>query len=500
MSGDEKKKDMNTNEAPRSGDDRDHAAGEDGYRFMDQTIKKRPADRRTIVRKVLGIILSGAAIGAIAALVFALLQPAVSGMYGPQKEEAKVTIPQDEEPTPTPTPSPKPTAEPTPTAAPTPEETEEPAETGQPEETKEPEQPEETAEPGKDDTKEPDGPEEPDKAAAAEGQEETAEDTHVITLSEYRQLYQDMLAMAEESEKALVQVIGITDEMDYFNQNYENQQRVSGLIIARTDTDLYILTEYRVIGEVGRIQVVFADGAMTDATFQKADENTGLAVIKVSLANISEETSDLIATAPFGNSYGVVRGEPVLALGSPLGYTDSVAFGIVTSTSSKVAVVDMEYPLLTTDIDGSTGGSGILMDLGGAVVGVITHTGGSENGSITALAISQIKELMQDLSNNVPQNYIGIRGQDVTQDITDRTGIPRGVLVTEAVKDSPAMLAGIKEFDVIVKIGDEPVETIRDYHRIVSGLPADETVVLTAMRRGAEGFAEVTFEVQVDER
>lgn len=437
------------------------------YRFMDQTIKKRPVNRKTQFLRVFGMVGAGVVIGLVASLVFSLTQTALSHRVV-SGESNELELPAD---------------------------TEQSAETEQAD-------PDEIPQdlPGS-------GEAVSGEALSGEEVYETVpdddsdpEEQERITLRDYRQLFRDMMDVAEEPEQSLVQVIGITSEMDYFNRNYENQRRISGLAVAMTDTDLYILTEYRVVDKVERIQVVFCDGSMTDAVFQKADQNTGLAVIKVPLKNISEETREKLSIAPLGNSYVVERGEPVLAVGSPLGFTDSIAYGIVTSTGSKATVADTEYALMTTDIEGSADGSGVLINLDGKVVGIITASFGSNTGNITGLSISQVKELIEDLSNNTPQNYAGILGQDVTQDITDRTGIPRGLLVTGVEQDSPAMLAGIKEYDVIVRIGDKQVDTMRQYHTILQELEPEEEVLVTAMRRGAEGYAEITFDLLIESK
>ncbi len=70
------------------------------------------------------------------------------------------------------------------------------------------------------------------------------------SLRNYEVLYQDMLEVTEKPKRALVTVIGITNQMDYFNQNYENQQQISGLIVADNGQDLFILTEYRIVENV----------------------------------------------------------------------------------------------------------------------------------------------------------------------------------------------------------------------------------------------------------
>lgn len=330
-----------------------------------------------------------------------------------------------------------------------------------------------------------------------DGEEITDPPEPTLTLQAYRTLFQDMLAVAEDPEHAIVRVTGISSEMDYFRQYYENTSQVSGLAVAENDDSLFVLTEYRAVESVERIMVTFCDGTMADANFLKYDPNTGLAILKVPADSIPEETRDSLRLAPLGNSRVVTRGEPVLALGSPLGYSDSVAYGIITSVTNFVSGIDAQYQLLTTDIEGNHEGSGILVNLSGRVVGIIAQQYGSaENHTVTALAISQIKPLIEKLSNNEPLPWLGVTGQSVTQELTDRTGIPKGVLVTDVEQDSPAMLAGIKEYDVIIRVNLTPVNSVQEYQRIVSALQPEEAVEITAMRKGAQGYSEISFSAE----
>ena len=95
--------------------------------------------------------------------------------------------------------------------------------------------------------------------------------------------------------------------------------------------------------------------------------------------------------------------------------------------------------------------------------------------------------------------YIGIRGQDVTDELSDKTGIPKGVLISQIADDSPAMMAGMKEYDVIVKLGEHKIETIKQYHEQLQKYNTGDVVTVTAMRRGAEGYSEMTFDVTIGE-
>lgn len=413
------------------------------YSFIREIVKKKPLDKRGLLRKILS--LAGAAVlaGVVASFVFVWMVPVAERMVN--GDSSRVSFPEDEEETSTSSQSVTDSSQPA-------QETPMPA--SQPE----------------------------------------------IGLEEYRQLYKDMLAVAEKPKRALVTVVGISSEMDYFNQNYENQKQISGLLAADNGQDLFILTEYRVVENVERIQVTFYDGSTVDAIYQRHDANTGLTILKVGLSELEDSTREGIELAPLGSSYGVTQGEPVMAIGSPMGYSDSVAYGVITSVTNKISTLDTEYNLLTTDINGSGEGSGVLINLDGEIIGIIAQSYSTEDKDIiTALAVSQIKDLIESLSNDEARPYIGIKGQDVTAQISHRTGIPKGVLVTAVQVDSPAMLAGMKEYDVVVKIGEDEISSFRQYRDRLDQLTPGQTVILTAMRRGAEGYAEVEFEVTVGE-
>lgn len=413
------------------------------YSFIREIVKKKPLDKRGLLRKILS--LAGAAVlaGVVASFVFVWMVPVAERMVN--GDSSRVSFPEDEEETSTSSQSVIDSSQPA---------QETPMPTSQPE----------------------------------------------IGLEEYRQLYKDMLAVAEKPKRALVTVVGISSEMDYFNQNYENQKQISGLLAADNGQDLFILTEYRVVENVERIQVTFYDGSTVDAIYQRHDANTGLTILKVGLSELEDSTREGIELAPLGSSYGVTQGEPVMAIGSPMGYSDSVAYGVITSVTNKISTLDTEYNLLTTDINGSGEGSGVLINLDGEIIGIIAQSYSTEDKDIiTALAVSQIKDLIESLSNDEARPYIGIKGQDVTAQISHRTGIPKGVLVTAVQADSPAMLAGMKEYDVVVKIGEDEISSFRQYRDRLDQLTPGQTVILTAMRRGAEGYAEVEFEVTVGE-
>lgn len=422
------------------------------YKFMKEVIKKKKIDRKGICIRIAVFFASAVLFGVVAAIAFTIAEPRADRAINGEEQGVRVDLSNDEEPTPTPEPS---EVSETQTAV-----------SSQSQETE----------------------------TQTDGQQENGT---AMGLAEYQSLYTDMLEIAETPKRAIVTVIGITSQMDYFNQNYESRQQISGLLVAQNGQDLYILTEYRVVENVERIQVTFWDGKMIDATYQKHDPATGLTVLKASAEDLEQSTRDGMEIAPLGNSYTVKQGEPILALGSPMGYSDAVAFGVVTSVTNRISTIDTEYSLLTTDIIGTQAGSGILVNLEGEIVGVIAQSYSLGENIVTGVAISQVKELIENLIANAQLPYIGIKGQDVTSDIADKNGIPKGVLIDQVQQDSPAMLSGLKEYDVIVKFGEEKVSTLKQYHDKLIRCSPGQNIKVTAMRRGAEGYAEMEFNLTI---
>ncbi len=421
---------------------------QENYRFIKETIKEKPVDSRKIFLKIGGLLAGAVVFGIVAAFVFVHFVPIIQG--GTQ-ETSKIVFEEDE---------------PMVTATPTPE----PSVTQQAIETPSIPHPTETM------------PE--------------------ITLDTYQELYNEMNAIAKEAMRSLVTVTGISSNEDWFNITTESIKQASGVIIAENDQELYILTEYRAVDMVDRIMITFHDGSMADGRYQMHDSNTGITILRVAMEDLPADSVDQIKVATLGNSYMIHQGDAVIAIGSPMGYSNSIVHGQVTSTTSTVYASDVEYNLLITNILGSTGGSGVLIDLEGNVIGLIAQAFGDANNKniITGLPVSQLKSLISVLSNNGQIPYLGIKGQSVTAEITMQTGMPKGVYVDEVIADSPALQAGIQNADIITKYNGETIETIQQYSEKLSKSQSEDVVTITVMRKGAEGYVEFEFQAVLGTR
>ena len=320
-----------------------------------------------------------------------------------------------------------------------------------------------------------------------------------MSVSDYQKLYSNLYKLAQDGAKSMVTVTGVVSDVDWLNNTYENKGQTAGLIVADNGKELMILTEKEIVEQAEKVHVTFCDNTQATATVKQSDPTTGLAVICVSLSDISDETKEAIKAAKLGssNSGSGLLATPVIALGRPMGTANSVAYGIITSMDTVLNLTDGNYHLLTTDIYGSTNGSGVIINLNGQVLGIISQRNNSSDAKnlISALGISDLKNNIEKLSNGQPMATLGIYGTDVPAEIQESQGVPAGAYITGIVMDSPAMVAGIQSGDVIVKMGTEEITSFKEYKEEMMTLLPDSQITLTVMRQVQDEYQEMTVDV-----
>ena len=314
------------------------------------------------------------------------------------------------------------------------------------------------------------------------------------------QLYGGAYRMAQSVARSLLPVSAISSDADWFTEEYESSKQGSGLVIADNRRELLILIEKSIIENADEIRVTLPDNTRVKATEKKYDPNIGFSIIGVELSDIKAETRKKIIPATMGVSTGSrLTGKPVVAVGSPLGEFDSFSYGIITSSTRSIQMRDKSVHVLTTNIYGSKHGSGILVDLKGETVGLITQDA-SESGAenlITAYGISDIKNSIERMSNGQDRAYLGIYGVDVTPEVNESLSIPLGVYVTKVEVGSPAMDVGIQTGDVITMVGTSEVESFTDYENVMNKSQPGDDAVVTILRASRGGYAEMTFDVKL---
>lgn len=417
----------------------------DKFSFINEKRKEKPVNKRRLLIQAVFIIAMAVVFGLVASLVFAYFQPKFQQMLYP-KEDTVITLPKDEI-----------------------HSTEETEET----------EPTETEE---DDTQEP---------AVPEPRE--------LELEDYQRLQNKMYAVGREANRFAVTVTGVKRDTDWFNNDYESKGHSSGIIFENDGKELLILTERRAIADVQEIYVTFANGVSAEASLKNYDGNTGITVLSVLLSDIDESTMNSIKEATLGNSTATAQGELVIAVGSMTGTGSFILTGNITSTTSAISATDNNFAVLTTDIVGSRNGSGAIVNVNGEVIGLMLqgYGGTTDQSTLTALAISDVKAIIEKLANNQDIPYIGLELTTVTNDIAREYGIPKGAYIKDVKMDSPAMAAGLQTGDVVTSIGGETVLSVEAYERNLLLLAEGKSVEIVVQRQGIDDYTEITCTVEV---
>lgn len=343
--------------------------------------------------------------------------------------------------------------------------------------------------------------EEQDEIEQTEKEEQT--DTELVypalTLDNYRELTKAVYQVAAESNKCVAEVSAVRAEENWENAGFDTANSVSGTIVWENAIEVLVLAPARITRDAQSLSVTFSDGARYPAVLKKQDLNLGLAVFSVEAGSMSDTTRNQIEPAVLGNSNIMGRGDPVIVLGKQFGYTGGVGYGIISSARNRISVADGEYRILSTDIAAADGGSGVLFNTNGEVIGIVDEKMSSQGSMnlVTAYAISDIKSYIEELSNGKGIPYLGINGVDVTEAVAKEQGIPKGVYVREIEVDSPAMQAGIQNGDVITEINKSAVTAISSMNKILMESQVGEQIRIRGKRQGASGYVEVDFTVTV---
>ena len=301
------------------------------------------------------------------------------------------------------------------------------------------------------------------------------------------------------------------------NSNLQEYSEGSGVIYAKQNGKGYIVTNNHVVSGSDSLEVILEDGTKVSAKLVGTDATTDLAVLEI-------DGSKVPATASFGNSDNVSPGDPVIAIGSPLGseYATTVTQGIISATNRTVTTQDQntgqatgEATVLQTDAAINPGNSGgPLVNAAGQIVGInsmklASNTDGtSVEGMGFAIPSNEVVKIINQLVANgkVERPSLGIRVLDLDQ-ITDSSqsslklpdDVTKGVVVYSTTSGSVAKAAGMKKYDVIVKLGDKKVTSVADLHTALYSHSVGDTVNIQYYRNGKLNTAKVHLTKQTSE-
>ena len=266
------------------------------------------------------------------------------------------------------------------------------------------------------------------------------------------------------------------------------------------------------VAEANQLLVTLDDGTEVEAKIKGTDKDMDLAVVAININDLSSETLDAISVASLGDSDELELGEQVIAIGNALGYGQSVTVGYISALDRKIDLEDgSSKSFIQTDAAINPGNSGgALLNAAGEVIGINSNKigGSSIEGMGYAIPITTASPIIADLMERQTRNkvadgqggYLGISYQEVTDDIANMFGMPKGVYVASVYEGSGADAAGIKKGDVIVKFDGESIDSFNDLQDILQYFAVGDTANVTVMRSENGEYVEHELQITLGER
>jgi serine protease Do len=305
---------------------------------------------------------------------------------------------------------------------------------------------------------------------------------------------QDFTKAADMTVHAVVHVKTQYNRVTNYNpfgmwgQPYSSPQEGSGSGVIITE-DGYIVTNNHVVDNAEKVEVTLNNNHTYQARVIGTDPSTDLALLK-----ISEKGLPFIV---YGNSDNLKVGEWVLAVGNPFNLTSTVTAGIVSAKARNIGILPDQYKIesfIQTDAAVNPGNSGgALVNTRGELVGInsaIASTTGSYNGYSFAVPVNLVRKVMDDLVEfgSVQRGFIGVSIRDIDSRLADDKGLKetQGVYVAGLTPGGAAESAGLKEGDIITRIGEASVNSTPQLQEQIGRFRPGDKVAVSVQRDGKD--------------
>ncbi len=314
----------------------------------------------------------------------------------------------------------------------------------------------------------------------------------------------DVTDVVEDVMPSVVSITNVfTETSNFFGQKLESQNQASGsgIIVGENDTELLVVTNQHVIADADILNVQFIDGEQAEAQIKGYDSDKDLAVIAVPLDKIKASTKNSIEVAKLGDSDALTVGEPAIAIGNALGYGQSVTTGVISALDRVVEGTNNGNGLIQTDAAINPGNSGgALLNMNGEVIGINSNKIGGTvvEGMGYAIPISSAKPIIEDLMSKKTKvkveedekAYLGISGVNVTEEVSQMYGMPKGVYIGQVYEGTAAQQAGLVKGDIITKFDGSSVASMEELQKMMEYYPAGSEVVITIQQGSPSGYQE----------
>lgn len=328
----------------------------------------------------------------------------------------------------------------------------------------------------------------------------------------------DVSDIVDEVMPSIVAITNVsqTEYQSFWGQSktYESTSCGSGIIVSQDKEYLYVATNNHVVEGANSLTVTFANDDTVSAEIKGTDPSTDLAVVKVALSSIKDDTMSAIKVATLGSSDTLKVGESCIAIGNALGYGQSVTTGVISALNREVSVSDSSSStnytaeLIQTDAAINPGNSGgALLNTAGEVIGInsVKYSDTSVEGIGYAIPMDTAKPIIEELitKEKVDESnsaYLSIVGVDVTSDVAKTYNMPTGVYVAQVMEGAAAEQAGIQKGDIITKFDGKDVTSMEELSSNMQYYAAGTTVDVVIERSSNGQYEEQTISVTLGKK
>lgn len=302
---------------------------------------------------------------------------------------------------------------------------------------------------------------------------------------------------AAKVKPSVVSITSVQDTIDFFGRVRQSEASGTGFIVSE---DGLIITNKHVVSGGSKYSVFTNDGKEYQATIKAQDPLFDIAILKINANGLKP--------VEFGDSDALVIGQRSIAIGNALGqFQNTVTTGVISAigraieagdSSGSTSVLDN---LIQTDAAINSGNSGgPLINVEGQVVGINTAVAQGAEGIGFAIPgnVARTALISYSKSGKISRPMIGVRYINITKEFAARNNLPvqSGALLysdgqAPVLVGSPAATAGLKEGDIITKIGSDKIGDGHSLVGLISKYQVGEKVTLTYLRDGKERTAEV---------
>jgi len=301
---------------------------------------------------------------------------------------------------------------------------------------------------------------------------------------------------------SVVSIIGTSNVMDFFGDISQQKGEGTGFIL--TSDGLVMTNKHVVSDSSANYKVMTSDGKSYKANILAKDPLSDLAILKIDAKNLK--------VVELGDSDELQIGEKVIAIGNALGeFDNTITTGVISAKGRPIQASDqsgqgqeMLEGLLQTDAAINPGNSGgPLLNLRGQVIGINTAVASAENIGF-AIPINVAKPAIDSVSKSgkIVRPMMGVRYISVTSDLATLNNLPvsKGAWVysgsdlkASVLQGGPASKAGIKDKDIITRVGDQEIDKAHGLSSIIQKYKPGDIVDITYLRDGKENRTKLTF-------